>query len=258
MKIATFNVNSIRKRLPAVLDWLARNRPDVLCLQETKVQDADFPLAPLKDAGYFVTYRGMKAYNGVATLTLAEPTLVAHGFDERPDNEDVRLLRVEVGGVTIVNSYVPQGYAIDSDKYRYKLDFFRRLREYFETYLDPGRAAVWLGDLNVAPEPIDVYHPEKRVNDPDFHIDARNAFKAAAAWGFTDVFRQLHPDRVQYTYWDYFRRAFEHNWGWRIDHILATPPMAVRRRAADVDVEPRKSKDASDHTILWAEFGEPA
>ncbi|MBS1876093.1 MAG: exodeoxyribonuclease III [Acidobacteria bacterium] len=258
MKIATFNVNSIRKRLPAVLDWLARNRPDVLCLQETKVQDADFPLAPLKDAGYFVTYRGMKAYNGVATLTLAEPTLVAHGFDERPDNEDVRLLRVEVGGVTIVNSYVPQGYAIDSDKYRYKLDFFRRLREYFETYLDPGRAAVWLGDLNVAPEPIDVYHPEKRVNDPDFHIDARNAFKAAAAWGFTDVFRQLHPDRVQYTYWDYFRRAFEHNWGWRIDHILATPPMAVRCRAADVDVEPRKSKDASDHTILWAEFGEPA
>ncbi len=258
MKIATFNVNSIRKRLPAVLDWLARNRPDVLCLQETKVQDADFPLAPLKDAGYFVTYRGMKAYNGVATLTLAEPALVAHGFDERPDNEDVRLLRVEVGGVTIVNSYVPQGYAIDSDKYRYKLDFFRRLREYFETYLDPGRAAVWLGDLNVAPEPIDVYHPEKRVNDPDFHIDARNAFKAAAAWGFTDVFRQLHPDRVQYTYWDYFRRAFEHNWGWRIDHILATPPMAMRCRAADVDVEPRKSKDASDHTILWAEFGEPA
>ena len=258
MKIATFNVNSIRKRLPAVLDWLARNRPDVLCLQETKVQDADFPLAPLKDAGYFVTYRGMKAYNGVATLTLAEPTLVAHGFDERPDNEDVRLLRVEVGGVTIVNSYVPQGYAIDSDKYRYKLDFFRRLREYFETYLDPGRAAVWLGDLNVAPEPIDVYHPEKRVNDPDFHIDARNAFKAAAAWGFTDVFRQLHPDRVQYTYWDYFRRAFERNWGWRIDHILATPPRVVRRRAADVDVEPRKSKDASDHTILWAEFGEPA
>lgn len=256
MKIATFNVNSIRKRLPVVTDWLAANRPDVLCLQETKVQDADFPEDPFRAAGYHVTFRGMKGYNGVATLTLAEPQNVMHGFDARLDNEDVRILRVDVGGIAIVNTYVPQGHAVGSDKYRFKLDWFRRLREYFETYLDPAQPALWLGDLNVAPEPIDVYHPDKRVNDPDFHIDARNAFKAAASWGFTDVFRQMHPDRVQYTYWDYFRRAFENNWGWRIDHVMATAPLAMRCRAVEVDIEPRKLKDASDHTIVWADFSD--
>ena len=111
-----------------------------------------------------------------------------------------------------------------------------------------------VADWYLAPEPIDVYHPDRRVNDPDFHIDARNAFKDALSWGWVDVFRKLHPDRVQYTYWDYFRNAFEHNWGWRIDHILATPPLAERVRACDADIEPRKGASASDHTVLWAEF----
>jgi len=114
--------------------------------------------------------------------------------------------------------------------------------------------AIWLGDLNIAPEPIDVYHPEKRVNDTDFHIDAREAFKRVASRGFVDVFRQLHPDLVQYTYWDYFRNAFERNFGWRIDHILATAPLAERCIASEVDLEPRKAAGASDHTVVWAEF----
>jgi exodeoxyribonuclease-3 len=113
---------------------------------------------------------------------------------------------------------------------------------------------VWLGDLNVAPEPIDVYHPDRRVNDVDFHVDARNAYRETVSWGFVDVFRKLHPDRVQYTYWDYFRNAFENNWGWRIDHILATTPLADRCKAADVDMEPRRGQGASDHTVMWAEF----
>jgi exodeoxyribonuclease III len=254
MKIATFNVNSIRKRLPIVVDWLAQHQPDVLCLQETKVQDQDFPLEPLQQAGYHVSFRGMKGYNGVATLTRREPQFVMHGFQPGPDNEGVRILRTDVDGIAIVNTYVPQGYSIISEKYQFKLDWFRRLREYFETYLDPGKPVVWLGDLNIAPEPIDVYHPDRRVNDVDFHIDARNAFKAVVSWGFIDVFRKLHPDRIQYTYWDYFRRAFENNYGWRIDHMLATAPLAAVCRAADVDMEPRKLKDASDHTVVWAEF----
>ena len=109
--------------------------------------------------------------------------------------------------------------------------------------------------MNVAPEPIDVYHPERRVNDPDFHIDARNAYKHAVSWGFVDVFRRLHPGRIQYTYWDYFRNAFANNLGWRIDHILATKPLAGRCRVADVDVAPRRAEGASDHTVVWAEFG---
>jgi exodeoxyribonuclease-3 len=254
MKIATWNVNSIRRRLPILLDWLSENKPDVMCLQETKVQDRDFPAEPLRSAGYYVTFRGKSGYNGVATLTVSAPERVLYGFREGVDEEDDRALLTVVGGVPILNTYVPQGYKINSDKYAFKLQWFDRVRGYFDEHLDPARPAIWLGDLNVAPEPIDVYHPDRRVNDVDFHIDARNAYKTAVAWGFTDVFRRLYPDRVQYTYWDYFRNAFENNWGWRIDHILATPPLAERCRATDVDLAPRRAPGASDHTVVWADF----
>ena len=254
VKVATFNVNSIRRRLPIVLDWLAQHKPDVLCLQETKVQDQDFPGAEFQSAGYHAAFRGMKGYNGVATLTVAEPERVIHGFHDGADNEEVRIIQIVVGGIPIINTYVPQGYLVTSEKYAYKLEWFARVHRYFQVHLDPAKPAIWLGDLNVAPEPIDVYHPERRVNDVDFHIDARTAFQKAVGWGFIDVFRKLHPDRVQYTYWDYYRKAFEHNWGWRIDHILATPPLAERCRKVEVDVVPRQAEGASDHTVVWAEF----
>jgi exodeoxyribonuclease-3 len=257
LKLATWNVNSIRRRMPLLLDWLERNKPDVMCLQETKVQDSEFPADALHAAGYHARFRGNKAYNGVATLTLAEPEAVCYGFEPGPDSEDVRVLEVVVRGLPIVNTYVPQGYRIDSEKYRFKLDWFRRVRRYFDQRLDPRKPAIWTGDLNVAPEPIDVYHPDRRVNDVDFHIDARKAYADAAAWGFTDVFRKLYPERVQYTYWDYFRNALENNWGWRIDHIMATAPLADVCRATDVDMEPRRAAAASDHTIVWAEFDWP-
>lgn len=254
MKIATYNVNSVRRRLPLVLDWLASHKPDVMCLQETKVQDQDFPVEAFQSAGYHATFRGMKGYNGVATLTLQPPERVLHGLEEGPDNEDVRILLTVVDGIQVINSYVPQGQSISSEKYAFKLAWFGRLRHYFDEHLVPGTPAIWLGDLNVAPEPIDVYHPENRVNEPDFHIDAREAYKLAVAWGFVDVFRKLHPEQVQYTYWDYFRKAFERNFGWRIDHILATPALADRCRAAEVDLTPRRAEGASDHTVVWAEF----
>src|ERR1700684_2981375 len=225
-----------------------------MCLQETKVQDHEFPVDAIREAGYHASFRGMKAYNGVATLTRTPPEQVIHGLHKGEDNEDFRIIQTVVSGVPIINAYVPQGYSISSDKYAYKLAWFRRLRAYFEAALDPLRPAIWLGDLNVAPEPIDVYHPEKRVNDVDFHSDARAAYKEAVAWGFVDVFRKLHPDRVQYTYWDYFRNAFDRNFGWRIDHILATAPLAERCQAAAVDMFARGIKGASDHTIVWAEF----
>ena len=254
MKVATYNVNSIRKRLPLVLDWLALHQPDVMCLQETKVQDPDFPVDILRDAGYHAAFRGMKGYNGVATLTRTPPEEVIHGLHERADNEDVRILQTVVNGVRIVNTYIPQGSSITSDKYVFKLEWFQRLQRYFKENLNPEEPAIWLGDLNVAPEPIDVYHPDRRGNDPDFHIDARNSFKATVAWGFIDVFRQLHPDQIQYTYWDYFRNAFGNNWGWRIDHILATAPLAAVCEQAEVDLKPRRAADPSDHTVVWAEF----
>lgn len=254
MKIATFNVNSIRRRMAIVTDWLTANKPDVLCLQETKVPDADFPVEAFRALGYHVAFRGMKSYNGVATISREVPERVSYGLPTGPENEDCRILETVIRGIPILNTYVPQGYRIDSEKYVYKLEWFYRIRLYFNNHLDPQKPAVWLGDLNVAPEPIDVYHPDRRVNDVDFHIDARNAYKNAASWGFTDVFRKLHSDRVQYTYWDYYRNAFEHNWGWRIDHILATQPLADVCRACEVDLIPRKVPGASDHTVVWADF----
>jgi exodeoxyribonuclease-3 len=207
MKIATYNVNSIRQRLPIVLDWMTEHKPEVMCLQETKVQDQDFPADAIQKAGYHATYRGMKGYNGVATLTRTAPEKVVYGLHTGPDNEDFRVIQTLVDGIPIINTYVPQGYLISSEKYALKLAWFRRLRAYFQAALDPLSPAIWLGDLNVAPEPIDVYHPEKRVNDVDFHIDARTAYKETVDWGFVDVFRKLHPEVVQYTYWDYFRNA---------------------------------------------------
>lgn len=254
MRIATYNVNSIRQRLPIVLDWLAKHQPDIMCLQETKVQDEEFPADAIREAGYQVVFRGMKTFNGVATLTRQSPQRVMHGLHEGPDNEDCRVLLTEVDGITVVNSYAPQGHNVNTDKYTFKLAWFRRIRRYFEEQLDPAKPALWLGDLNVAPEPIDVYHPDRRVNDPDFHIDARNAFKEVVGWGWTDLYRKLHPDTVQYTYWDYFRNAFKNNWGWRIDHILATAPLAERCTQVEVDLEPRQAPKTSDHTVIWADF----
>ena len=254
MRLATWNINSIRRRLPLVLDWLAANRPDVLCLQETKVHDSEFPAASFRDAGYHAVFRGMKGYNGVATLSLREPESVNHGLSAGPDSEDVRILETVIQGIPIVNTYVPQGFRIGTDRYVAKLEWLHRIRRYFAERLHADRPAVWLGDLNVAPEPIDVYHPDRRVNDPDFHIDAREAYRHAVSWGFTDVFRKLYPDRVQYTYWDYFRNAFAHNWGWRIDHIMGTAPLAAGCRATDVDLDTRRAPGASDHAAVWADF----
>lgn len=254
MKIATWNVNSIRKRLPLLLDWLAEHQPDVMCLQETKVQDEHFPAEPLRNAGYHVTFRGHKGYNGVATLSRTRPEYVLHGFREEFDEEDDRVLQTVVEGIPILNTYVPQGWKVASDKYLAKLQWFARMQQCLEERLHPTKPAIWVGDLNVAPEPIDVYHPDRRVNDPDFHIDARNAYKQTLSWGFHDVFRTLHPEKVQYTYWDYFRNAYANNWGWRIDHILTTAPLVGLCRAAEVDVGPREAAAASDHTVVWAEF----
>jgi exodeoxyribonuclease-3 len=254
MIVATWNVNSIRRRMPILLDWLAKYSPDVLCLQETKVKDVDFPADAIREAGYHVVYRGHTGFNGVATLTRVEPEHVMFGLQPGPDAEDDRIVLTVVNGITIVNTYIPQGEKITSQKYVYKLAWFKRLRRYFDQHLDPAKPALWVGDQNVAPEPIDVYHADRRVNDPDFHIEAREAWKETASWGFVDTFRMLYPDKVAYTYWDYFRNAFKNNWGWRIDHIMATRPLAEKCRRVEIDLEPRACEACSDHTIIWAEF----
>jgi exodeoxyribonuclease-3 len=258
MKIASFNVNSLRKRLAIVLDWVERHQPDVLCLQETKVEDEKFPLLVLAGIGYQVTFRGMKGYNGVAVLTRRPPDRIAYGFDDGGEPDVARLVHVAIHGIEIINTYVPQGFRIDSPKYAYKLAWFGRLRRYFERHLSPDQPVLWCGDMNVAPRPIDVHAPEKHLKHVCYHEEVRKAYAETVAWGFVDVFTKLHPGRQQYTFWDYRKpSSLEANKGWRLDHILATPPLAARCTAVEVDLAPRRARDPSDHTFIWATFDEP-
>ena len=256
MRIATFNCNSIRSRMDTVLAWLAAHKPDVLCLQETKVQDHEFPEAPIREAGYQIAFRGMKAYNGVAILSRVAPDAVRFGIDDSAGPADEpRLAHAQFGRLHVVNTYVPQGRAIDHEMFRYKVEWFGRLRRYFGRHFKAGDLVLWTGDINVAAEPIDVHNPETREGHVCYHIDARNAFADVRAWGFEDVFRKFHPEPGHYTFFDY-RTAFrgKKGEGWRIDYLLATKPLAALARDAWIDLEPRMGPKPSDHTFLAADF----
>ncbi len=163
VKVATFNVNSIRRRLRVVTRWLKKHRPDVLCLQETKVPDSEFPLAVLSRTGYHITFRGMKGYNGVAVLSRTIPQSLSFGLGRGANADEPRFIHAEVQGVTIINTYVPQGFRIDSPKYQYKLKWFERVRQYLRQHLSPDQSIIWCGDMNVAPGWIDVHSPEKHL-----------------------------------------------------------------------------------------------
>ncbi len=255
LRVATFNVNSIRSRLPHVLDWLQTHQPDYLALQETKVVDDLFPVAPLEEAGYHVTYRGQKAYNGVALLSRQPPDLVEFGFDDGLSADASRLLRADFGRLVIVNTYVPQGRAIDHPMFRYKVEWFRRLRDWFDQRLTPRRQVLWLGDMNVAHDPIDVHNPAERAKHVCYHNDARAAFAGTRAWGFIDTFRLHHPEPGHYTFFDYRNpNNVDGGKGWRLDYILASPAMARRCTNAYIDLAPRRAPRPSDHTVLVAEF----
>jgi len=254
-KIATYNANSVRSRITLVQDWLSRERPDVLCIQETKVQDQDFPRGAFTDVGYNIVFRGQKAYSGVAIASLEEPEDVSFGLDSEPKDEP-RLITARVHGITIVNTYVPQGRSIDSEMFTYKLEWFSRLRGYFDRNFSPDEPLIWCGDLNVAPQEIDVHDPKRLAKHVDFHPQAREALARVTQWGLVDVFRRHHPDEPgQYTFWDYrVKGALDRNLGWRVDHIFATPPLAEKSVNAWIDREARAAEKPSDHTFLVAEF----
>lgn len=254
MKIATFNANSIRSRMDAILRWLANHKPDVLCIQETKVQDAEFPCRPIQNAGYHVVFKGEKAYNGVALISRVAPTDVLFGLDDPPYDEP-RLLHAKVGPVHIVNTYVPQGRDVDHEMYKYKLEWFARLRHYFDRHFKSTDMLVWAGDLNVAAEPMDVHSPELYGNHVCFHVAAREAFANCRSWGFVDVFRKHHPEAGQYTFFDYRTpNAVQRGIGWRIDYLLASPALAKMSAGSVIDVQPRLGNKPSDHTFLSATF----
>ncbi|MBW2147425.1 MAG: exodeoxyribonuclease III [Deltaproteobacteria bacterium] len=254
-KLATFNVNGVRARLPIVIDWLKQRRPDVLCLQEIKCQENDFPAEQFLEAGYVVNVRGQKSFNGVAVLSGERPERVVREFGDGLPDEEARLIAVLVEGVWIVNTYVPQGRALDDPAFRYKLDFFARLRRWFESRFTPGQPLIWTGDMNVAPQEIDVFDPKRLDGEVGFHPAERTAFAEAAAWGFIDLFRVHHPGQKQFTFWDYrLPKSFQRNLGWRLDHIMATEPLAAVSIQCLVDTEPRGRPKPSDHTPVCAEF----
>lgn len=254
MKIASFNVNSLRARLPIVLQWLAEHQPDVLCLQETKVQDIDFPADEFETSGYKYVFKGQKSYNGVAVFSKTKMKNTKFGFDDESKDE-ARLIAAEVAGIVVVNTYVPQGYSPESEKFRYKLKWFDRLLAFFDKNFRPADPIVWVGDFNVAPEPIDVYDPESLLGHVCFCPEVTAALNKVVKWGFVDVFRMHCEEPGQYTFWDYRAiNSFKRNLGWRLDHIMATKPLAEKCTACYVDKQPRTAQRPSDHTPIVAEF----
>lgn len=254
MKIATWNVNSIRSRRERVEHWLVEHRPDVLCLQETKVEDEHFPGESFRDLGYEIALHGQKTYNGVAVLARRAITDPRHGFHDGEDEAGARLLAVQVGDLSVYSAYVPNGQMVGSSQWQVKMRWFERLRRVLEHRHAPGEHVVVCGDFNVAPEERDVHDPEFWKTQVLFHPQARAALQELFAAGFVDTFRLHHAAGGLYSWWDYRGLAFPRNLGLRIDLILASPALAKRCTAASIDRNARKGTGASDHTPVIAEF----
>ncbi len=254
MKVASFNVNSLRARLPIVLSWLSQQKPDILCVQETKVQDVDFPADAFDESGYKYVFKGQKSYNGVAIFSRSQISNVQFGFEDEPKDEP-RLIRADIKNISIVNTYVPQGYLPESEKFQYKLKWFERLLNYFDKNFKPSDAVIWVGDLNIAPEAIDIYDPVNLAGHVCYHPEVQNKLKEIMQWGFLDLFRMHCKEPGQYTFWDYrLRDSFRRNLGWRLDHVMATQPLAKRCTGCYIDKDPRLKERPSDHTPVVAEF----
>lgn len=254
MKIVTWNVNSVRARQERLLEWLKAWQPDVLCLQELKCVDADFPTEAVRELGYYAAVHGQKTYNGVAILAKQEPTDVVKGLSDGVEDSHARLIAATVGGVRVVSAYAPNGQSVDSEAYVYKLEWYARLRRYLDTRHKPNEPLALCGDWNVAPAPIDVYDPALWEGQTLFTLRERNALETLCHFGLTDTFRKAHPDVQKFSWWDYRMLAFPKNKGVRIDHILTTAPLTERLVNVDVDREARKGKQPSDHAPVWAEF----
>jgi len=255
-RIATYNVNSVRSRLHIVIPWLKEHRPDVLCLQETKVADGQFPVDEFRTVDYHVNFRGAKQYNGVAIASRKEPEAVRFGLDDRGPADEDRLIAAVFSGITVVNTYVPQGRERETIHFSYKLEWFARLREFLARTYTPKAPLIWCGDLNIAPEQIDVHDPKRLLGHVCFTPEVWEAFSTVRSWGLDDMFRLRHPGETgRYTLFDYrVPDAVKRGLGWRVDHILATAPLAAKLLDCDIDMAPRLAERPSDHTILTAEF----
>jgi len=255
LKLATYNVNSIRSRMHIVLPWLKANNPDYLCMQETKVADAAFPTAEFEALGYNVVSKGDKQYKGVAIVSKQKPRKVDYGFDTEPADAD-RMIIAAYNDLTIINTYVPQGQEMDSPQFTYKLEWLARFERHLHKHFQPQNDIIWCGDLNIAPEPIDVHNPKRLLGHVCFNPEVWKAFDAIKSWGWTDVFRHHYPGVAdQYTFYDYrVKDSVQRKLGWRVDHILATESLAAKSKSCTIDLESRLKEKPSDHLILYAQW----
>lgn len=255
MRIATFNANSIRARLPIVLDWIAQNKPDVLAIQETKVADSDFPEAAFTEAGLNVVYHGQKSYNGVALVSPHSIETATFGFGDPLWPDDCRILSAEVRGLPIVNTYVPNGTEVGTDKFDYKLRWLERFDQLLTERYGDQTDFVWLGDINVAPTDDDVFDPNRNRGKVCFHPEEIARLERIKSRGLVDTFRKFTQGSGHYSFWEFFvTNAFEKNLGWRIDHIYAPERLASKCSSCAIDKEPRAREKPSDHTFVMAEF----
>lgn len=253
MKLATWNVNSLKVRLPHLKDWLAVQQPDVVCLQETKIEDAKFPLDEIAAAGYQALYAGQKTYNGVALLTrtaASEALTRIPGFED----EQRRVLAATLGDTRVVCLYVPNGQSVGSDKYAYKLDWLDALAAWLRAEIAQYPRLAVLGDFNIAPEDRDVHDPALWAGQVLVSEEERARFRALLDLGLKDAFRLFDQPEGSFTWWDYRMAAFRRNMGLRIDHILLTPALAARCRVCQIDLAPRRLERPSDHAPVIAEL----
>jgi exodeoxyribonuclease III len=254
MKLATWNVNSLNVRLPHVLDWLAANQPDVVCLQETKQEDHKFPYEALAAAGYQAVHSGQKTYNGVAILSRHAITDTAFGIPGFAD-EQKRVIAATIAGLRVVCAYFPNGQSVDSDKYHYKLRWMEALTAWLEQELKVYPALVLLGDYNIAPEDCDVHDPAAWEGQVLVSPREREAFRKLADLGLHDTFRLFEQAVGSYSWWDYRMAGFRRNLGLRIDHILVSKPLVHECISCSIDIAPRKLERPSDHTPVVLELG---
>ncbi|WP_207512916.1 exodeoxyribonuclease III [Longitalea luteola] len=255
MKIATYNVNGINGRLPVLLRWLNESAPDVVCLQELKAPQEKFPEQAIKDAGYHAIWHGQKSWNGVAILSRSgQPVETQRGLPGDPEDVHSRYIEATVNDITIGCLYLPNGNPAPGPKFDYKLAWFERLTLHAAGLLTLKRPVILTGDYNVMPTEKDVYKPEGWVNDALFRPETRAAFKKLVDQGWTDAIRKLYPNDTIYTFWDYFRNAYERNAGLRIDHFLLNAETDRRLLAAGVDHHVRGWEKTSDHAPVWIEI----
>lgn len=257
MKIAPYNVNGVNARLPVLLRWLELAEPDIVCLQELKAPDHNFPEGAIRDAGYEAIWHGQSQWNGVAILSrIGEIHETRRGLPGDPDDEQSRYIEAAVGGVLICGLYLPNGNPRPGPKFDFKLRWFERLRAHLATLTGLEAPVVCLGDFNVMPTDLDVHAPERWREDALFAPEVRAAYARLLDQGWIDAVRALHPHETVYTFWKYWRGAFERNAGLRIDHALLNPVAAKRLLAAQVDTRPRTWEKTSDHAPLWIELSD--